>query len=206
MEVHITYPVYLIGGAPGAGKTTLGRALADRLGAVSLTVDDLVTAMQGVERGQEHSDLHRIGRHPHVEYFTETPLIELQADAEALHAAAWPGVSRVIGKRAKYGPAYVLDGWGFEADRIGDLGVPTVRAVWIDIDRDVLEGRERDVWPFYEQSHDPERMLASFLARSFWWNDRVVSRARTLGLPVLVQDGTQSVEDLCDEVLEVAPL
>ena len=35
--------VLLIGGPPGAGKTTLARSVAGRLGFLSTTVDDLVT-------------------------------------------------------------------------------------------------------------------------------------------------------------------
>ena len=40
--------VILIGGPPGAGKTTLGRAVAARLGVVSLTIDDLFLAAKAI--------------------------------------------------------------------------------------------------------------------------------------------------------------
>jgi Zeta toxin len=40
--------VILVGGCPGAGKTTLGRAIAARLGYASLTIDDLLGAARAI--------------------------------------------------------------------------------------------------------------------------------------------------------------
>ena len=50
--------VFLIGGAPGAGKTTLGVALAARVGASSVTIDDLMTVARMATTPETHPDLY----------------------------------------------------------------------------------------------------------------------------------------------------
>ncbi|MCA9946780.1 MAG: zeta toxin family protein, partial [Anaerolineales bacterium] len=66
----ISNKVILIGGAPGAGKTTLGSALAVKLGVNSLTIDDLVTAVIAVTTPETHPGIHALRKGPHTEYFT----------------------------------------------------------------------------------------------------------------------------------------
>jgi hypothetical protein len=44
-------------------------------------------------------------------------------------------------------------------------------------------------------------MLRNFLARSFWYNDLIQREASEYNLPIIKQDGSRSVESLCDEVL-----
>ena len=64
--------VFLIGGAPGVGKTTLGSALAARLGITSLSIDDLVIAAQAVTTPETHPGLHVMRKVPYLEYFTNS--------------------------------------------------------------------------------------------------------------------------------------
>ena len=44
-------------------------------------------------------------------------------------------------------------------------------------------------------------MFQNFLARSLWYNAYTEEQASALGLPILYQDGSVSVEDLCDRVV-----
>ncbi|MEY2936832.1 MAG: hypothetical protein RL033_7581, partial [Pseudomonadota bacterium] len=64
-----------------------------------------------------------------------------------------------------------------------------------------LERGERQT-TFSDGSANPERMLANFLARSLWHNDRVDTEAKLLGQHRLLQDGSLSVERLCNEALD----
>lgn len=55
---HSDTKVYLIGGPPGAGKSTLGLALGARLGVASISVDDLVIAAHAITIYETHPGLH----------------------------------------------------------------------------------------------------------------------------------------------------
>lgn len=196
--------VYLIGGAPGAGKTTLSRALGIHLGCPSLTGDDILTAVRGVTTPETHPDLHRIAAGGHLSYFTNTTVEDLEADALAQHGAIWPALERVARKRSRIGQTTAIDYWGLSPDRVATFDEPNITSAWIHIGADVLTERETKNTDFLEGSTDKERMFENFMARSLWWNERILEQATDLGLTVLRQDGTRSVDDFIAEVLRSA--
>lgn len=195
--------VILIGGAPGSGKTTLGRELAARLGSASVTVDDLLTVAQAVTTPQSHAGLHVMSRVSHLEYYTESSVDQLMADAEAQHQAAWVFVERLVSKRATWDPAQiVIDGWHLRPRRVAELGLANVWSGWIVATPNVLVERERSNLAWMQASRDPERMFEHFIARSLRFNALIEREAIECGMTVLRQTGEATVEALCDMVVE----
>jgi len=194
--------VMLVGGAPGIGKTTLGRALAARLETTSLSTDDLHAAAKAVTSPGSHPGIHVMARKPSVLYFTETPAEQLIADADAQHEAMWPAVEKVIRNHLAWGSPIVIDGWVLRPDWVAKLELgDRVGQVWLVADPGVLEARERANPEFFSNSPDPARMLENFLARSRWFNALVESQAAEQGAKVLRQNGQVPVEALCREAL-----
>ena len=201
---HIsTATVFLIGGPPGGGKTTLAQHLGRYLDLATLTIDDLRTAILGVTTKETHPDLHRVGLPNHIEYFMNTAPDQMIEDALAQHRALWPANQRVIQKRSRSGSGFVIDGWHLLPSEVSRLNYGNIHPVWLDVDPDILEARERAIWDYYARSPEPERMFDNFLRRSVLWNDLVCAQARDLGLRVITQDGTKTPDDLCDEVLDL---
>ena len=194
----------MIGGAPGAGKTTLGTALASKLGITSLSIDDLLTAAQAVTTPESHPGLHFMRGQPFQEYFTYSSVERLKADATLQHEAAWPIVKRVIRKHASWGFAIVIDGWHLRPSAVSQLREENIWSGWIVLSASVLDERERKNKDWLKGSPDPERMLENFLARSFWYNTLIKEQAAELQMNILVQNGEKSVEALCQMVLDTA--
>ncbi len=191
-----TPEVILIGGPPGAGKTSLGRALAAHLGYASVTGDDLATAARAVADPTAHPELSLMRGIGHQRYFTETPPEIQIADAGRLEETMWPIIERVVATHLREGDPIVIDWWLLSPRRVADLREPRVGSLWLHIDHHALEERERSNADFWEGSAHPETMFASFMARSLWRNSLVADEASTLGLPVLHQSGHASVDDL----------
>lgn len=194
--------VYLIGGAPGVGKSTLGVALAARLGIPSVTVDDLVTVAHTVTTPESHPGLHVMRRVPHLDYFTHSALDQLQSDTEEQHRAVWPLVLELVRKRTQWAPLpIVIDGWHIRPRSVAAMGLEHVWAGWVVASPSVIEARERQNASWTRGSSNPDHMLANFVARSQWFNELVRTEATELGMNVLYQDGTATVDDLCAAVL-----
>lgn len=191
----------LIGGPPGAGKTTLGRAVAARLGWDSLTVDDLLAAVREVTSPDTHPAFHPMARGGHVAYFTDGPPEKLIADAMAMQDAAWPVVERVLRYRQLGRSPVVVDWWLLDPHHVVSAAPDGTAAVWLHVDADVLLRRERANEDFFGLSSDPDRMLDNFMARSLWRNEYVKDAATCVDLPVIHQDGGRSVDELTNEVI-----
>ncbi len=195
--------VILIGGAPGVGKTTLGRSLAIKLGITSLTIDDLMTATRAVTTPESHPGLHVMSVVNYIEYFTMSSVDKLKADATVHHDATWPAVEKVIRYHASsWGSSIVIDGWALRPGRVAQLDLANVTSYWLVADPAVLEERERKNIDFIRNSPDPERMLKNFLARSLWYNELVMDQATELEQNILHQNGETAVDQLCHEVLK----
>lgn len=193
--------VYLIGGAPGAGKSTLGLALGARLGIASLSVDDLVVAALAITTPETHPGLH-VMRQPFHEYVTDSSVEQLKSDATAQHEAAWPLVDRVVRKHSRWGgaSAIVIDGWFMRPSMVAQLELDNVWSGWIVPSDRVLEERESRNHDW--KSSNPKLMLENFLARSLWFNDLVRREATELQMNILPQPGETSVDQLCEMVLD----
>lgn len=177
--------VFLVGGAPGVGKITLGTALTNHLGCASVSIDDLQTVAQALTKPATHPGLFVTRKIPYLEYFTNSSVDQLKVDADIRHATAWPRVEPVMRKHATWGTSIVIDGWHLRPNRGSQLGLGGVWAGWIVAAPAVIETRERQNRGWMQGSRDPERMLENVLARSLWFNEPVQTEANKPGRSLL---------------------
>lgn len=192
----------LIGGPPGAGKSTLGRGLASRLGFGSLTGDDLLVAARTLTTARSHPAFHYGDGQGHVHYFTEGPGERLVADALAREEAMWPVLKRVISSHLASGDPVVIDWWLLRPTTVAALEDERIHSFWLYIDPGALWDRERKNTGWMEGSVDPDRMLDHFMFRSLWRNELVAEEAEDLGLPTLRLSGGEPVDAIVQRVLE----
>lgn len=200
------FEVVLIGGPPGAGKTTLGRNLAARLGFASLTVDDLVMVGRLFTDDVSHPAFHKMRRVGATAYFTETPGEQLVADSLELEEAMWPVVERVIASHLATKGPIVMDWWLLSPLKVAALANSKVRSLWLNIDSVALTERERSNVNFFGQPSGSGQILSNFMYRSLWRNDLVASEATALGLPIVRLGGDESPQDVVERALELLGL
>jgi len=179
----------------------LGVALAARLGIPSLTIDDLNVAAQAITTPETHPDLHVMRKLPSLEYFTNSSIAQLIADATTQHKAIWPMVEQVVRRHATSKSPIVIDGWYMWPSWVAQLKLKNVWSGWIVAAPEVLKEREKNI-SWYQESTDPDQMLENFLGRSLWFNDLIREQATKHHLTILFQPGNKSVDQLCNMVLE----
>lgn len=195
--------VFLIGGAPGAGKTTLGCALAARIGGSSVTIDDLMTVAKTATTPESHPDLYLFTNTSYLEYFTNCSIDQLKRDAERQYEAMWPFVKNLITKHFNWTTTpIVLDGCHLRPHLVAELDNDNLDSNWLFISPESLEKRERENDAWTNGSSDPDRMFRNFMARSLWYNDLIKQEAEELEMTVIHQTGGIAVDDLCDAILE----
>ena len=140
---------------------------------------------------------------PHVEYFTNSSVEQLKADANMQHEAAWQFIKSLILKHATWDPSpIVIDGWHLRPSKVAELDLPTIWSGWIVISPSVLVEREKKNLEWLQGSSSPERMLENFQARSLWYNDLIKEEASQLQMNILPQEGDTSIDDLCSMILK----
>ena len=200
------FTVVLIGGPPGAGKTTLGRSLAARLGFASLTVDDLVTVGRILTDEVSHPAFHKMRRVGATAYFTDSPGEQLVADSLEFEEVMWPVVEQVIASHLATKGPIVMDWWLLSPAKVAALSNSRIRSLWLNIDSVALTERERSNVEFFGEPPDSGQILANFMHRSLWRNDLVASEATALGLPVVRLSGDESPQDVVERALELLEL
>ena len=194
--------VFLIGGAPGSGKTTLGCALAARIGGSSVTIDDLMTIAKTATTPESHPGLYLFRNMSYLEYFTNSSVDQLKRDAERQYEAIWPFVKNLIVKNFNWTTTpIVIDGCHLRPHRVVEIDDGRIDSNWLFISPEALEGRERENDAWIKGSSDPAKMFKNFMARSLWYNDLIKREADELGMTVIHQNGDTPVNELCDAIL-----
>jgi hypothetical protein len=189
-----------LGGASGAGKTTLARRLADENG---LRVYDTDAAMlEHANRLTERQAplLHAFAAMSMDERWVERPPEEMLA---TFHWFAGEGFSAIVDDLAELAPKPVIaEGFRLLPDLVAPLAAPG-RAVWLlptpAFRRAAFEASGR-LWSIAGRTSDPDRALASLLARDALFTERLRDDTRRLALPALIVDGSVSEDEALAQV------
>ncbi|MFG2555977.1 AAA family ATPase [Streptomyces sp. NPDC048581] len=189
--------VVLIGGTSHTGKSTVARAVAERLGFDCRSTDKLARHPGRPWQSPEWDPP------PHVaEHYATLDVDELIRSVLDHYGRLWPRIEELITDRAGGdGPSLVLEGSALWPARVAAMTtVPGTRALWLTADEAVLRERMR-ASARYEELADEERYLVDkFLARAERFQSLMSQGVDAHGL-IRVDTGERSVGELVEAVL-----
>lgn len=189
--------VVLIGGTSHTGKSTVARAVADRLGFDCRSTDKLARHPGRPWRTPEWEPP------PHVaEHYATLDVDELIRSVSDHYARLWPRIEELVvdGATAE-GSGLVLEGSALWPPRVAGLMTVTgLRAVWLTADEPVLRERMRASARYPELPDGERHLVDKFLARAVRFQTLVARAVDTHGLP-RVDTGGLPAGGVADSVL-----
>lgn len=191
--------VVLIGGTSNVGKSTVARAVADRLGFAYTSTDGLARHPGRPWRTPDREVPPHVAAH-----YGSLTTDELISSVLDHYARLWPRIEELVASHAAdgaAGPGLVLEGSALWPARVAELAVPRTGAVWLTADGAVVRARVHADGRYGDATAEERHLMDRFLARTERYQALMCDVLDTLGLDRLDAGGGRSVAELADAVL-----
>jgi 2-phosphoglycerate kinase len=190
--------VVLIGGTSNVGKSTVARALAERLGFECLTTDGLARHPGRPWRTPEWEVPTHVAEH-----YGSLTVDELITSVLAHYDRLWPRIEELITTHAieGRGTGLVLEGSALWPVRVARLQVPRTAAVWLTTDDAAVRARVHAAGRYEAATEAERRLMDKFLARTARYQTLMIDAVDRLGMDRIDAGGGRSVAELADSVL-----
>ncbi|MCD9874632.1 AAA family ATPase [Streptomyces guryensis] len=192
--------VVLIGGTSNVGKSTVGRAVAERLGFAYRSTDLLARHPGRPWRTPEREVPGHVAEH-----YASLTVDELITSVLAHYERLWPRIRTLIATHAaqdEAGAGLVLEGSALWPVRVAGLDVPHTAAVWLTADEAVLRARVRTGGRYEAATAEERALMDSFLARTERYQSLMVEALDELGLGCIDAGAGRTVAALVESVLD----
>jgi 2-phosphoglycerate kinase len=185
----------IIGGTSHTGKSTLARALAERLGRRCRSTDKLAR-----HPGRPWAEAPRQVP-PHVaEHYLSLEPDELLADVlRHYRRNVWPQVERILA--SDEAPGLVLEGSAVLPEPAAALDPERAAGLWLTAEPDVIRRRIRRSSRWASRTKRGRLMIERFLERALLFDAHVVRSARLHSLPLLTLTDAIGPQELADRAL-----
>jgi 2-phosphoglycerate kinase len=200
--------VYWIGGAPGAGKSTTARRLAERYGFDVYATDDVMT---------HHARRSTAAGAPYLERFKAMDMDERwvtrspETMLETFHWFRGEGFPLIVEDLLRYpdGTRVIAEGFRLLPHLVMPLLENENRAVWLlptpAFREAALESRG-SLWDIPSKTSNPERARMNLIARDRMFADRLASEAERLNCRTITLDTGTTEADVIDRVTRLFEL
>ncbi|MBN1452263.1 MAG: hypothetical protein JW963_14710 [Anaerolineales bacterium] len=197
--------VFLIGGPPLVGKSSVARCIAGRFGCGCICTDDIAKAIRAVTTVQTHPGLHSFDDADYQDTFTRTPVETLIEHSRRAHQMIWPGLEKIIRAHATWDAPLVMEGYALWPEQVMAADFVATRAVWLTCDDQLFETRLRAQSSFFRGAADEEGLLTNMVRRSSRYNELMVESAAACGAALIRVEAGHSVEDVVELCLADLP-
>jgi len=197
--------VYWIGGASGAGKSTIARRMAARHGLRIYATDDVMS---------DHADRSASRDSPFLSDFKAMDMDERWVNRspetmlETFHWFRGEGFGLIVEDllRLPEAPGVIVEGFRLLPHLVKPLLAASGHAVWLlptpEFRRAAFESRG-SLWDIARKTSDPETALHNLLARDRMFTVRLHEETKRLGLPAIEVGATMTEDHLAERVTEV---
>lgn len=191
-----TNSTILIGGTSHIGKSTLGNAVASRLNWPCLSTDSLAR-----HPGRPWKTLPETVPDDVQEHYLSLSVEELFADVIRHYETVWPLVIDKI-SALPAGQGQVIEGSALWPDFVVSPLRSDISTVWLTANEELLQSRIYRESAFAHAGRGQQELITKFLQRTVYFNQRMVERVVQLGLPLISIGGSDTVEDLCEKIVQ----
>jgi len=193
--------VFLIGGPPFVGKSSVAQCIAGRFGYSCICTDDIAKAIRAVTTVQTHPGLHSVDDVDYQDYFTKTSVETLIENSRRSHEIIWPGLEKIIRTHSTWDAPLVMEGYALWPKQVMAADFISTKAVWLTCDNQLLETRIRAQTSFFRGAEDEKKLLTNMLRRSSRYNELMIKSAVACGAILIRIEAGHSVEDVADMCL-----
>lgn len=183
--------VLLIGGTSHVGKSTLGKAISEKLNWSYLSTDSLAR-----HPGRPWKTLPETVPKDVQEHYLSLSTEALFVDVIGHYERVWPLVTDKIAA-LPLGPGLVIEGSALWPDLVASLPDETVSAVWLTASDDLLKRRIYSESGFARADKLQRELITKFLERTLYFNRRMIERISHLNLRVISINASDTVEEVC---------
>ena len=198
--------LYMIGGSPCSGKSTLASLLARKYDLLHIKLDDLVDEMIAQAREDlKPISLLRQDRNPE-QIWMRNP--EEMADEEwRFYEEIFPYVTSYLIKNQD--KALLVEGAGLLPHLIKSLEEPAVSYLCLTPTADFQKKhyKQREWVPYVlEGTSNPEQAFENWMKRDILFAQMVRKEAKKLGYPSLMTDGSRSEKETAEKIARLLKL
>ena len=198
--------VYWIGGASGAGKSTVARRIAARHGLDVYATDDVMADHARRSTRENSPSLHRFMAMDMDERWVNRPPRTM---LETFHWFQGEGFDLIVEDllRLPREPRVIAEGFRLLPRLVKPLLAVPAHAVWLlptpDFRRAVVESRGGSTSGFLARTTDPERALRNLLERDRIFTEILREETARLEVPAIEVDATTTEDELARRVTQV---
>jgi hypothetical protein len=195
--------LYWIGGAPGAGKSTMARRFAEDHGLSRYATDDVMREHAARTSPADAPYLHRfLAMTMEERWLTRSPRTML----EDFHWFRGEGFDLIVDDLRRLPGGVVAEGFRLLPHLVAPLLGPRSRAVWLlptaQFRAAALEARG-DTWTLAGTTSDPALSLRKLAERDRLFTDRLTAEVERLGLPSVSIAAGRTEDDVYADVTRV---
>jgi 2-phosphoglycerate kinase len=197
--------VYWVGGASGAGKSTIARRIAAEHGLQYYATDDVMPDHARRSTPETCPFLHEfMAMDSDERWVNRSPTVML----ETFHWFRGEGFRMIIEDllRLPKERGVIADGFRLVPHLVKPLLADQRQAVWLlptpEFREAVFDSRGGLQWGFIGKTSDPERALNNLLERDAMFTRRLYDEATLLEMSIIHVDTTMTVDDLTSRVTE----